>query len=80
MQRLYDMPAGMQGDTVVVIEPVCIMQEREVLTCRSKYQTLSSTCSETGYYNVTGESPQQCRPRRHPLLNIVAYTWLVHHG
>lgn len=74
----------MQGCAVVVIEPVCMMQEREVLTCRSKYQTLSSTCSETGYYNLTGEWPpnwtQQCSPTRYPLLQDVTLTWLVGHG
>ena len=34
---------------------MCGLQEREVLTCRSKYGNLSSTCSETGDYNLTGK-------------------------
>ncbi|KAL0039208.1 hypothetical protein WJX77_011442 [Trebouxia sp. C0004] len=36
-----------------VLGGLYFQQDREVLTCRSKYQDLSSTCSETGYYNST---------------------------
>ncbi|KAL0047060.1 hypothetical protein WJX82_005420 [Trebouxia sp. C0006] len=36
-----------------VLGGLYFQQEREVLTCRSRYQDLSSTCSETGYYNLT---------------------------